>query len=292
MAKIEKILFPVNFQKYSSKIFERVLELKKFNLKEIILLHFIESYKCFRFLTEEFREKIIDDWKKLAEDKLKEYGKLASQNGISVKIEVLEGNPRWEILKIADKYSVDSIITGFQGDAVFEEGYLDANTELILRSCKYPAFVFRGSKNIDPSTGEIYKWDKILFPTDFSDFSMKVMEYLPLFPKGGVKKIEVLHIQDDNLFKHLTPDTISLYNEKDRRRMDSIKTKLKKLGYETIETKILMGIPHKLIVKEIEKDPDTLVIMGSRGKNGSFQMLFGSTTERVTRMSKSPILII
>ncbi len=292
MKEIKKILYPVSFQKYTFPIFEKILELKHFGLKEVILLYFVESYKFSNFISEEFISKIIEDWKKLAVEKLMEYEKIAKENGIQTKVIVLEGNPRWQILKIADENKVDAIITGFQGDALYTDCYLDANSELILRSCKYPAFVFRGSENINPENGKLYDWRKILFPTDFSEFSLKVMDYLPMFPKGGLEKIEVIHIQDENLFKHLTPDTIDLYYNKDEKRMKNIKQELEKMGFKDITTNIYSGTPHMIIIEEAKKVPETLIIMGSRGKSASFQMLFGSTTERVARMSKSPILII
>jgi len=52
------------------------------------------------------------------------------------------------------------------------------------------------------------------------------------------------------------------------------------------------GDPADLIIREVEKGDYDLIIMGSRRLNKAQELLFGSVSDRVTRLVPLPILII
>lgn len=58
------------------------------------------------------------------------------------------------------------------------------------------------------------------------------------------------------------------------------------------EIRVISGLPHEVILKEAERCNADLIVMGSHTGGSSLRDLLGSTTRRVTLMSKRPVLII
>lgn len=140
-------------------------------------------------------------------------------------------------------------------------------------------------------------FERILYPTDFSDVSKKVLDYIKTLNNVGVQEIVVLHVLDvkylDSLFydtrKELDMETVLL--GKAREDMHEIVGELQQCGFKT-KGRVEIAVPFKEIVRIEEEEKISLIIIGSHGKSNIEEMLLGSVSEKVVRKAKGPVLVI
>jgi len=141
-------------------------------------------------------------------------------------------------------------------------------------------------------------FEKILYPTDFSEVSKKALDYIEQLKEVGTKEIIVLHVIDERGIGTVTrfapgnADAVLRSIEADsRKEARSIEAKLKQKGF-TVKVRIETGIPLREILRVEKEEGVSAIVIGSHGKTNLKEMLLGSVSEKVIRQSKSPILVI
>jgi nucleotide-binding universal stress UspA family protein len=141
-------------------------------------------------------------------------------------------------------------------------------------------------------------FEKILYPTDFSDVSKKALDYIEQLKKAGAKEVIVLHVIDERGIGPVTrfapgnADAVLQSLEADsRKEARSIEAKLKQKGF-TVKVRIEAGVPLREILKAEEEEKVSAIVIGSHGKTNLEQMVLGSVSEKVIRLSKSPVLVV
>lgn len=142
-------------------------------------------------------------------------------------------------------------------------------------------------------------FEKILYPTDFSDVAMKALDYIKQLREGGSRKVIVLHVIDsrgDQAARMYLTDRE--YEEAGKRiaaqkkeLLDKIQEELKEAGLE-VDCRIKKGVPLIEILKTEEDEDISVIVMGSHGMSNIEEMLLGSVSEKVIRKSKKPVLVI
>jgi len=134
-------------------------------------------------------------------------------------------------------------------------------------------------------------FEKVLFPTDFSDYARKILECIGEIP--GIKKVFLLHIVDAT---HPSKrgwvfdpeiEKAKIYLEEDKKFLEN-------LGLET-ETKvkaITAGDVPRAIMDTADEEKVSLVVMGARGKSLIKEILLGSVSANVLRHGKTHLLIM
>lgn len=146
---------------------------------------------------------------------------------------------------------------------------------------------------------------KILYPTDFSDCSAKVLQYVKQLKNAGAEEIVVLNVIDEREIKTMMMGTgwfkgMSAQYERELREkmMDDAQSKLLdvKAEIESVglkaTTKTLVGILFTEILKVAEEDDVSLIALGSHGKSNIEEMVLGSVSENVIKKAKRPTLIV
>jgi nucleotide-binding universal stress UspA family protein len=141
-------------------------------------------------------------------------------------------------------------------------------------------------------------FEKILYPTDFSDVSKKALDYIRQLKEAGTKEVVVLHVIDereiDAIFQHAAvrfEDIVRSIRAEARKKMDAIERELKKDGL-TVKVRIERGIPFRDILRVEEEEGVSAIVIGSHGKSNIKEMLLGSVSEKVIRKSKKPVLVV
>ena len=141
-------------------------------------------------------------------------------------------------------------------------------------------------------------FEKILYPTDFSEVSKRALMYLLQLKEAGTKKVVVLHIVDKQpmevLHRYRGDETAEIEQNVLKHAEKSllpIAQQLESYGLE-VEIKVVEGVPFQEILNaEIEEDVSAIVL-GSHGVGNVKEMLLGSVSEKVIRKSKKPVLVI
>jgi nucleotide-binding universal stress UspA family protein len=139
-------------------------------------------------------------------------------------------------------------------------------------------------------------FERILYPTDFSDVSKKALEYCKKLKEAGTKKIIVLHVieMDPNIEK--IPANLKQVLEKELKKtatkeIEAMAAELKKTGFD-VTVRIELGSPVKKILKAEEEENVSAIVLGSHGKSNIKEILMGSVSENVIRKSRVPVLVV
>jgi nucleotide-binding universal stress UspA family protein len=142
-------------------------------------------------------------------------------------------------------------------------------------------------------------FEKILFPTDFSDVAHKALQYVKQLREAGGREVIVLHVIDQSNLELLSSystiqDYMTIEQEIDKRTSEEIgfiSNELRQLGF-TVKERIEKGIPLRVVLKVAEEESPSVIVVGSHGKSNLEEMLLGSISEKVVRKSKHPVLVV
>jgi len=134
-------------------------------------------------------------------------------------------------------------------------------------------------------------FERILFPTDFSEVSLySLYECIPGLFEMGAKELKILHVA------HFSSGDSA--KEKAREKLKEIMENLRKKGIECSyalrsgeTTDEILREAFQVENGEIETKVD-LIVIPSKGRNILREMLIGSTARNVVRKSRIPVLLL
>ena len=139
---------------------------------------------------------------------------------------------------------------------------------------------------------------KVLFPIDFSDVSMRALDFVIELKDCGVEEVVVLNVIEDKYFYLLGEYTrLDLDKFEDdikknvTKKLNSIANTLSNVGFK-VKVKIARGVPANQILKAEEEEKISVIVIGSHGMSNIKEMFLGSVSETVIRKSKKPVLVV
>jgi len=137
---------------------------------------------------------------------------------------------------------------------------------------------------------------KILIPTDGSDYSIRAAEYGMDIAKMFDAQIMVVYVIDDVVLGQISKggdrEKAEMELKQDGQRYINYVVSLAEKECLKNGSYIAKGIPFEQIVnlaKELNVD---LIIMGTYGRKGTQRILMGSVAEKVIEYSLCPVLVI
>ena len=142
-------------------------------------------------------------------------------------------------------------------------------------------------------------FQKILYPTDFSEASKKTLDYIKKLRECGSSEVILLHVIDDRTDEAVRRyadeamfEEIKARNKKESESfMAEMREELKAEGF-AVRTIITRGIPFREILKVEEEEDVSVVVVGSHGMSNIAEMLLGSVSDKVLRKSKRAVLVV
>jgi nucleotide-binding universal stress UspA family protein len=142
-------------------------------------------------------------------------------------------------------------------------------------------------------------FEKILYPTDFSDVAKKAMDYITKLKEAGGKEVIVLHVIDERAIGDIcllyasrgSVEMVRRIKEEACKEMDKIGARLRQEGFE-VKLRIERGIPLTEILRVEQEEGVSVTVLGSHGKSNVKEMLLGSVSEKVIRKSANPVLVV
>jgi len=137
----------------------------------------------------------------------------------------------------------------------------------------------------------------VLVPVDFSPFSVQALRFASTFMGHRPSRLIALHVIDAAFVDKCIQLSLAPEDHIKKTLFTNAKAQLKRLliaeEMENAERNVCIGTPFLEINKQaIQHDAD-MIIMGSRGNSGDMNSIFfGSTTERVLRFIKRPVLCV
>ncbi len=139
---------------------------------------------------------------------------------------------------------------------------------------------------------------KILFPTDFTEASIKVLPYARyLAEKLGAKIIVLFVVEELAKYANFYVPHSALDNL-EAELMESAKKKMELFMEDYFsdlpqtESLVLRGDIAEEIIKTAEEKEIDLIVMGTHGRKGLEKILLGSVAERVVKNSPCPVMTV
>ena len=139
----------------------------------------------------------------------------------------------------------------------------------------------------------------ILVAVDFSPYSALALRKVRSMVREKSDRILVLHVVDQDFVKSCVLNAIGEEKNIKQKLFLRAKEKLKNflnqegVDSEGVDQLICEGIPYLEINRQAALNDVEMIVMGSRGNSGDMNSIFfGSTTERVLRFIKRPVLCV
>ena len=144
------------------------------------------------------------------------------------------------------------------------------------------------------------KLDKILVPTDFSEFSRPAMQYGCAIAARFGAELHLLHIVPDPAM--LVPEAAAFSVETMQAQSESLvkdaEAMLQKLPLDgwgnekPIVRQVRVGAAFMEIIDYARENEIDLIVIGTHGRSGLMHILMGSVAERIVRKAPCPVLTV
>lgn len=132
--------------------------------------------------------------------------------------------------------------------------------------------------------------NKILFPSDFSEFSMTSWSTCEAFAKAYNAEVVLLYIVE--------PPLIRIDYEEEPEVMIArkmVQEKVAELGLDkevTISTLVKVGKPYKKVIEAALEINPIMIVMGTHGASGFEEFFIGSNASRIIRSATCPVVTV
>ncbi len=273
----KKVLLATDFSPPAEQLFNCLEELKTLGTEEILLVTVVRPTG----LALQMQEKNLN--------KLESKQKILEEKGFKVTIEAPIGFTGTEIRDLSKKEDVSLILMGSKGEGFWRRIFLGSTAADLLRITEKPILL---EKYLELKEGEELKvfcerkFVKVLFPTDFSEPSLRAFEKIKEL-KGVTREIVLANIIDEGV----GDKEISSLKEESSKKLEEMKQDLVNLGFE-VTARLRVGVPSEEIFNIAEDDEVTLIAIASRGEGVIKDLLLGSTAYNVARLSRWPVLLL
>jgi len=220
-----------------------------------------------------------------AEAYLKSIAGKLSKKKAAVETEVVRGDPAVAIIREAEGRQADLVAFTSHGQGGLAQWVFGSVAQKILRGCARPLFVVRALEEPRP------KVKKIVVPLDGSVGSEAILPHVVLLARAYGASVELLYVAHQ---PGVEADDSKLrgWLDREKRRMETRFCEIERSEPSLkFEQAIDEGDPAMRIVERAEKEPASIVAMGSHGRTGFSRWVYGSVSEKVLQAAKVPVLI-
>lgn len=140
--------------------------------------------------------------------------------------------------------------------------------------------------------------ERIIVPFDFSEQSENALRYAIEIAKSKEAVIQLVHaFQPEAVAVEGYPMYDSEIEKNKKKEMKQYLGELRKQWVGSTERPFFnaifeYGFPIEVVLRNAQKNENSIVVIGSTGKGGSLKKLFGSVSTGVARKCKQPVFII
>lgn len=135
---------------------------------------------------------------------------------------------------------------------------------------------------------------KILYPTNFEEFSRPILESLACLKKAGLEEVVLLYVIDTDSFQTEVDGGIiinlDLMRQSATQKLEVLAEFLRSEGIG-VQSEISQGPLVAEILNTAAKHEVSLIVAGRQKRDIFGELFVGSTTDRIIRKSKAPVLV-
>ncbi|MEX2401979.1 MAG: universal stress protein [Rhodothermales bacterium] len=203
--------------------------------------------------------------------------------------------PAPAILDYADNQDVDLIVMGTHGRRGVSRLVLGSVAEEVVREAKCAVMTIRKPEGEVPDHVDM---TSVLVPFDFSEHAEQALAHAKELAAAFGARIELLHVIEEQLHPAFYGITVqSIYDldpDIEQKSVDHMKEAFESIAGPDVRVayEARGGSPAREIADYADEIGASLIVMGTHGLTGLEHFLLGSTTERVLRRAKVPVLAL
>jgi nucleotide-binding universal stress UspA family protein len=233
----------------------------------------------------------------MARPKLAAQQRQLEAQGLQVSVEMPMGLPAYSLNDISARYCADLVVVGSHGQSLWREGVLGCFTCAVLHHVQYPVLLLnvRLTTPGKPGSCEISHTEilrHVLLPTDFSEISVRALEYVEHLAAKGLAQVTLLNALELPGEDAFPPDYQEFAIAGARDLLDQWKQRLLGAGISVVNDRLELGHPLPAILQELESQDVSLIVMGTQGKGFIKEIFLGSVAHNVSRLARCPVLLI
>ena len=294
MIQITRILCPIDFSEFSRHALDHAVAVARWYEARLTVLCVFSNFSAIdmppAMMDENERQRIIAEMRSFTEH-------VPSDVPLDLRVEEAADIHR-EILAQAQTLHADLLVIGSHGRSGFEKLLLGSVTEKVIRKAPCPTMVVPRLAPDTPVNRPV-QFRRILCSVDFSEGSLRALEYAVTLAEEGDAQLTVLHVIE--VPPELRENPLAEGFDVDRVRAEAEARSLQHLRelipqdartYSTVETEVREGAAYWEILKVAAERSVDLIVMGVQGRGAVDLWLFGSNTARVSRAATCPVLIV
>lgn len=288
--KVNKILVPIDFSKYSDYAADHALFLaEKYNaevtLLHAVVLHYADAGE------KEYLEAYETAYRHREEESFRRLRKTIAaveQPALEINSKVIRGfNAADAILEfIQNNKGYDLVVMGTHGRSGFKRMLYGSVAEKVVRLSPIPVITtHRPLKK--------FAIEKILVPVDFSEYSARAVGAALALKKKFNSQLIFIHVIDDAIHPSFYAANLNIFDLNPGIKDHSMKRLRAFVDSEKdCSFMVVSGTPSKEIASAATALNVDLILVGTRGLTGLEHWLLGSTAERVVHMAEMPVLTV
>ena len=310
MITINQILSPVDFSAFSQHALQHAVQLARWFDATLTVLYVypppaapppvvfgglpgplpLEPYPALTVSPELVHEDVMAQVAKFAAT--------VDTSGVQLRITARAGTAVRGILDEAAASHDDLIVLGTHGHGGFDRWMLGSVTEKILRKASCPVLTIPPPV-AESAGGALHIFKRILCPVDFSDSSLKALEYAMALAKEADADLLLMHVIEGvadvrHWQQPINPSILEYLRLSEQNALQRLRALIPADArawcrpHEVLAT----GKPYEEILRESREQDAHLIVMGVHGRNPVDLLFFGSTTNHVVRGAACPVLTL
>ncbi len=305
----QRMLVPLDGSKPAEVVFPYVKELAgRLDLEVILLLVTHPAVRDFVPMQRAYIEQVAKTVRRQSREVQTRIGIQPGGKRIRVRGELAEGYPAEEILRYAEKNTVDLILIAAYGRSGARRWAIGSVADKVLRASKVPVLLVRAGT---PDETPYDQWPRktILVLLDGSELAESVLPHAEALAKQ--RDTELIDVVLLRVCEPLVTPAYSMaefgeptfswgaFMQQDMAKNKEV-TKEYLAGAEKrfkdidvrVQSKVLVGRAADEIVDYVNKNPFNLIVMATHGRSGLRRWVYGSVADNVLQAVTSPILVV
>ena len=213
-------------------------------------------------------------------------------------IHAVKGRAFEEICRLARDRAMNLIVMSTRGNTGLKHLLLGSTAERVVRYSPCLVLIVRPVGDNGKMVKRVVGFGKILVPIDFSDCSMKGLDYAKAMAKQFGSKLVLLNSVALQYF--VTSDEYTRYDlpllmqQAEKASRDQMRDLIAQTDWEGIEVESSLQIGHagqQICARALEHRAD-VIVTSTHGATGFKHILVGSTAEYVMRHASCPVLVV
>lgn len=144
---------------------------------------------------------------------------------------------------------------------------------------------------------ENFGYDRILVPTDMSDFSSQAIRYAALLRERFGSKITLLYADETYFPMDVLESPLGYYLEQAPATKVKLQERLAQFAQQyfpaaAVDTCVVQDVPARAIVQRAREMHADLIVIGTHGRSGWRRALLGSVAEGVLHETDRPVITV